>query len=32
MVATNALGLGIDLYFIREVIHIFKQYKIIDYF
>jgi len=32
MVATNALGLGINLYFIREVIHIFKQYKIIDYF
>jgi len=32
MVATNVLNLGIDLYFIREVIYIFKQYKIIDYF
>jgi len=32
MVATNALGFEINLYFIREVIHIFKQYKIIDYF
>jgi len=32
IVATSALGLGINLYFIREIIYIFKQYKIIDYF
>jgi len=32
IVATNALNLGINLYFIREIIYIFKQYKIIDYF